>query len=116
MQPLHPAQYLVHFSFGEYRWQVLGTLSAQSMKRGSQFNLQNISIQKLQGVQRLVLRGSRDIGLLGQVRKKGFNLRCAHFSWVPFVMEENIALCPMDVRFFGGIGVVLDTDRVAQLV
>jgi hypothetical protein len=30
VQPLHPAQYLVHFSFGEYGWQVLGRLARRA--------------------------------------------------------------------------------------
>ncbi len=31
-------------------------------------------------------------------------------------MKENIALCPMDIGFFGGIRIMLDADGFAQLV
>jgi hypothetical protein len=31
-------------------------------------------------------------------------------------MEENIAVWPMDIRFFGGIRIVFDADGIAQLV
>ena len=33
-----------------------------------------------------------------------------------FVVEKDIALCPMDIRFFGRIRVMFDADGVAQLV
>jgi hypothetical protein len=63
-----------------------------------------------------VLRRSRDIGLLGQVRKKSFNLQRAHISRVMLVMKKNVALCPMDIHFFGRIRIVFDAYGIAQLV
>ena len=32
------------------------------------------------------------------------------------VMKENVALCPMDIRFFGGIRILFDADDIAVLV
>jgi hypothetical protein len=63
-----------------------------------------------------VLRGSGDIGLLGQVRKKSFNLQRTHFIRVTLVMKKNVALCPMEIHFFGRIRIVFDAYGSAQLV
>jgi len=83
--------------------------------------LQDVTVQEQQGVESLVLDGGRNVAILRQVGKKGFDLRCAHLGGVAAetlfrFMEEDIALRPMDIGFLGGIGIVFEADGVAQLV
>jgi len=50
------------------------------------------------------------------VNEKGSDIRVAHLLWVAFVVEENEALDPVDVGFFGADGVALETYGVTNAI
>jgi F420-dependent methylenetetrahydromethanopterin dehydrogenase len=50
------------------------------------------------------------------VKEKGFDVRVTHFSRMAFVVEENEALDPVDVGFFGADGIALETYGVANAI
>ncbi len=121
VQPIQFVQHLTDFVFGKHRWQVLGRFGAQGVNGCAQLDVQDIAVQEQQSVENLVLGGGRNIALLREVGEKGFDLRRAHLCEVAgetlfHVIEEAIALRPMDIGFLGGIGIVLEADGVTQLV
>jgi len=86
------------------------------MDRNGDIYLQHISVQKQQSVQRLVLGGSRDFIIFSQMREKSLDLGSPHFSGMAFIMKQDISFCPMYIRFFGAIGIMFQTDRIADLI
>jgi hypothetical protein len=48
--------------------------------------------------------------------KKSFDLCATHFSRMAFVMKQDISFCPVNIGFFGAVGVMLQTDCITNLV
>jgi hypothetical protein len=94
----------------------LGAFGAQGIDGSIQLNVQDMAIEENQSIESLVLSSGRDLAILGQVRKKSFNLSNTDFCRMAFVVEDGIALCPMDIRFFGGMRIVFETDGIVPLV
>jgi hypothetical protein len=78
--------------------------------------VEDFVIEKDKGVEGLVLGGGGDFLVYGEVGEKGLDLGSAHFAWMPFLMEEDVALDPEDVDFLGAEGVVFDAEDFANLV
>ncbi len=66
--------------------------------------------------QRLILRGSSDIALYGQVGQELLDLLIAHLLGVPLVMEQNVAPNPVDVGLPGADVVVFEADFCTNLI
>ncbi len=113
---MHACQHASNFVFGEHSGQMLGAFGAQGMDWRIQLDVQHVAVEEQQGIESLVLSGSRYIFILRQVCEKGFNFRYAHFCRVAHMIEEDISLCPKDVGFFSGIRIMFDADSVTQLV
>jgi len=62
------------------------------------------------------LRRGGDVLLHSQMGEKSFDFRDAHFLWMPFVMEQDIALDPVDIGLFGANRVVFDAYGLTNLV
>ena len=50
------------------------------------------------------------------MKEKGSDVRVAHLLRMAFVVEENEALDPVDVGFFGTDGIALETYGVANAI
>jgi len=48
--------------------------------------------------------------------KESFDLSGSHFNQMAFVVLENKALCPMNIGFLAGVGIVFDANGVLELV
>lgn len=73
-------------------------------------------VQKHNGRERLILRGSRHSFLHGQVCEKFFHLRRAHFARMAETMKPNGAFDPAHIGFFGARAEMLGANHGAHLV
>lgn len=100
----------------EHHWQSLRLLGALYAVQPRQCAPQHVAVQKQDGVQRLVLRGSRYIALHGQVAEKRCDLIGAHFERMAFVMEQNESLDPLHICLLSTDAVVADSHQLTYLV
>src|SRR6266536_4560161 len=66
-----------------------------------EIHLQHVLVEEQEGAQRLILRRGGDLPIDRQGREELRNLDCAHLSGMPFVVEEDEAPDPGDVRLLG---------------
>jgi hypothetical protein len=64
----------------------------------------------------LILGGSRDLAVNGEMAEAGFNLWNAHFLWVAFIVQQNVTTNPLNIGFFATIGVVFEPNLVFNLL
>lgn len=60
--------------------------------------------------------GGGDVAFDGEVGEEGFDFRFSHIFKMAFVVKEYEAADPLNVAFFGAIGVVFNSEGVADLV
>jgi hypothetical protein len=58
----------------------------------------------------LILSGRADFSLDREVSEEGFNFWSTHFVGMTFVVEENKPPDPLNISFFGAVGVMLETN------
>jgi hypothetical protein len=104
------------FFGGEDGGEVLWAFGADGINSAIEFLVQDVAIEKNQGAEGLILGGSRDLAINGEVAEKGFNLWNAHFLWVAFIMKQNVTTNPLSIGFFGTIGVVFEPNLVFNLL
>jgi hypothetical protein len=63
-----------------------------------------------------VLSRGRHLLTDGEMGEKGFNFGTAHVSGMAFGVKENVAAHPINVTFFGAVGVVLQANGIADLI
>ena len=95
--------------------EAFGALGA-GRQDGFHFLMKNFAVEKQNGAEGLILSGSRDLALGGQVNQKSLNFGSAHLSRMALAVEENVALDPIQVGFFGTIGIMFQTQRITHLV
>ena len=78
--------------------------------------VQDVAVEEEDGAEGLILGGSGDVFLLGEVGEESLDFWSAHFEGVTFVMEEDEAFDPVDVGFFGAIGIMFEAQGFADLV
>lgn len=61
-----------------------------------------------------VLGGGGDVAFNGEVDEEGPNFVCAHFGGALFVVEEHVAADPIEVGFFGAIGVMFGAQGIGD--
>ncbi len=83
---------------------------------GFDFFVEDFAVEEEDGTEGLVLGQGGDVSFAGQVGEEGSDFRGVHFGGVAFVVEEDEAAHPVDVGFFGAVGVVFDAQGVAELV
>jgi hypothetical protein len=64
----------------------------------------------------LILSGRADLSLDREVSEEGFNFWSIHFVGMTFVVEENKPPDPLNISFFGAVGVMLETNSISNLV
>jgi hypothetical protein len=52
----------------------------------------------------------------GLVNRVGFKLCPAHFLRVAFVVKQEVTMNPINVALLGAVGVVLETNRITNLI
>jgi len=93
-----------------------GFFGALNAVHPRQINLEHFTIQKQNGIECLILRGSRDISAHCQVREKCRNLDRTHVTWVALVVEKYKTPRPTEVTLLGADAVMLKANCVADLI
>jgi hypothetical protein len=99
----------------EYLGQVRGPPCANEVER-LEPELEDLSVQEEKSAERLVLRGSCDVSLRGEVRQKGADIPSVEFARMLATVEENEAPNPSDVGVLGAPAVVARSHVSADLV
>ena len=71
-----------------------------------QLDLQNLLVEKQNRRKRLRLRAGRHVPLDRQMREKLFDLAGVHLAQVALAVKQDEPLDPVDIRFFGALGVM----------
>src|SRR5512144_2436701 len=77
---------------------------------------QDIAVEKQNAVQRLVLRGSAYMGFTGEAGEELGNFFFAHLGRMPFVVEKDEPLDPVNVALFSFGTIMPRPDCVADLI
>ena len=102
------------FLFGKHGRQTRGNLGADPTTKFVERQTHHFAIQKNQCVERLILRGGRDVSINRQPGEELCDFCAAHFPWVPQFVEADVPLHPVNVSTFGSNAVVTNANRVAQ--
>lgn len=78
--------------------------------------MKNITIEKENGAEGLVLGRSSDVFVQSEMGQELFDFGCAHLTRMAFVMKKNRAFDPIHVSFFSAEGIVFDADGSLDLV
>ena len=73
-------------------------------------------VEKDEGVEGLVLGGSGDFLVDGEVGEESLDLRSAHLARMTLLMEKDVALDPENVNFLGAKGVMFHAEDFADLI
>ena len=100
------SQQPLHFLRGENDGHPDGTLGTCNVVEPGQWLVENITVEKEQGRQCLVLGRGCHLARASQVGEEGTNVGGPELRWVLFMVEENILFNPGEVRVFGAWAVV----------
>ncbi len=100
-----------HFLAGEDGGKSFGTFGAGE-EDGFDFLMEDFAVEKEDGAEGLVLSGGRDVPFGGEVDDVGADFVGAHLGGMFFMLEEDEAADPVEVGFFGAVGVVLCTQSI----
>jgi hypothetical protein len=78
--------------------------------------VQHLLVEEEQRVERLILRGSRDVGFKCKVAEKLSNLVGTHLGRVTFTMKQDVTSNPANVGVLGPWAVVFHTDGLPDLI
>jgi hypothetical protein len=78
--------------------------------------VENMFIEKNDGIQGLILGGCGDILLGGQMGEKGSYFRFSHFLRVAFMMKKDILENPANITFFGLVAIMSGADDIAHVI
>jgi len=81
-----------------------------------QIDSQHLAAEKQQRTPGLVLRRSRDAALDRQIGEKSADLGFTHLTWVPFAMEQDEPLDPIQIGILGADAEVPHPSRAAHLL
>ena len=71
-----------------------------------QSSLEHLLVEKQHRAESLILRGSGNVLIDGQMSEKLGDLAFAHFGWVAFAMEKDVAPNPIHVSLLGADRIV----------
>jgi hypothetical protein len=109
------ADHLACLVLGEDGGEVVGASCADGLGGGLEIAVEDIAIQEEQGAEGLVLGGSGDVLVGGEVREEGFDLGRVHILRVPLVVEQDEAPDPVKVGLLGAQGIVLASEGLLDL-
>ena len=71
-----------------------------------EFSLEHLLIEKQECCKSLILRRGRDMFFNCEMRKEFGNFAFAHFAWMTFAMEKDVAPNPIHVSLLGSDRIV----------
>lgn len=95
---------------------MLGLLCPLQFVEPWQLDLQDVPIKEQDRVERLILRRGGDIASYSKIAQKGCYLGGAHVTRVAFVVEQDEASDPLQIRLLGADAVVTEADHFAYLI
>lgn len=116
MAPFQAGQHGAHLGGGEDDGQAGGTLGPFHIAQPADVLFQYFLVQEQDSAQCLILGGSGDVALHGQVGQELLDLRFAHFLGVALAVKQDVALDPVHVGLLGADAVVLEADFCANLI
>jgi len=81
----------------------------------AQVELEDVLVEKHEGVEGLVLGGSGNVAIDSEVAKKSINFGGAQVRRMAFAVKENEAPDPVEVSFFSPQAVMIDPQSVSNL-
>jgi hypothetical protein len=91
-------------------------LGANDVLESGEGLLEDVTIEKEERRERLILCRSGDAAVGRQMREEGVDLPLAHLRRMPLAVEEHEAPHPRGVGLLGSKAVVAHADRVAETV
>ena len=89
------------------------SLHALNIRR---FHLQDLSIKKKESIECLVLSGSCDVFVDGEVRQKCAHMLGIKIFWVALPVETNVSLDPIAIGFFSSQAEMSEASYIAHLI
>ena len=96
---------------GENGGESFGTFGAGEQD-GFDFLMEDFAVEKEDGAEGLVLGGGGDVPFGGEVDDVGADFVGAHLGGMFFMVEEDVAADPVEVGFFGAVGVVFGAQGI----
>ena len=115
-RPVHRIEQFTHFALRQQHRQPLRVFCVHYFVEPWQIDAKHLFIQIKKCCFGLVLRGCRDVPLHGQMGQKRLDSCGTERAWVLFVMKQDEAPRPIDIRLFGADAVVARAQMNAQLV
>jgi len=91
-------------------------LSAEGGDGFGDWAAQDFAVEEQDGLEGLIPGGGGDLFVDGQVGEEGLDFGDAHLFGMAFVVEEDVAPDPVDVSFFGAVGVVFAAQRISHAI
>jgi hypothetical protein len=101
------------FGFGQYGGQALRAAGAQGLDGLGDLLPENGMEEEENGTEGLVLGGSGDLAIDGEVIEVGFDFGFSHAARVLEIVEAQEAPDPAQVSFLGSVGIVFTQERTA---
>jgi hypothetical protein len=107
------------FVLRENHGQFARSLGASELAEVAEVDLQYVFVQEDDGIERLILRGGRDVAIDCKVTQEAIDFCGSHLGWMPFAVEKDESADPLEVSLFGPQAVMVDpqdiSDRFEQL-
>jgi hypothetical protein len=104
------------FFGGEDGGEIARGTGAECVDAVFQRDFEDVAIEEEEGAIGLVLGGGGNFVLDGEMGEEGFDFGYAHILGMAFVMEEDETPDPLDVGFFGLIGVVFEPEGFTDAI
>jgi len=101
------------FIAGQNSGEAFGAFGAGE-KDGFDLLVEDFTVEEEDGAESLILGGGGNVPLSCEVGKEGSDFGGAHLCRVAFVMEEDVAFGPIQVGFFGAVGVMFEANDIAH--
>lgn len=115
VQPIHPVDDADDLFAAEDGGEAFGSFGGGE-EDGFDLFLQDFAIEEEDGGKRLVLGGGGNGAFGGEVDEECPDLLCAHFEGVALLVEEDVPADPVQIGFFGAVGVVPGAQDFAHFV
>ena len=116
MLALHPRQDNRHFIPAEHHRQSAPHARALQLCHPRQAQLQHLGVQENKRRQRLLVRRTGQLTLIGRQGQKRLDLGGSQVSWMSQPMKADECLAPVPIRLLGAPAVMQIANALAQLV
>src|ERR1700693_377572 len=116
MRTVQMVEDFTHFIASEDNGQARRPFSSLDSLQPTDFLPEDFLVEKKQRTQGLVLGGRCNVPIASKMSKKFCHFCFRHVARMPFVMEPNEALDPIDIALLGPDAEMLSSNDVANLI